>query len=86
VGYSGDTTPCAGLSELASEADVLVVECNGRHTPPGVRSSHMDESSIGDLRAAHPGCRLVLTHVGEQVDLTAVPGTTVPRDFERLTV
>ena len=86
VAYSGDTTPCAGLSELAREADVLVVECNGRHTPPGVRSSHMEESSIRDLSGAHPGCRLVLTHLGEQVDLTAVPGTTVPGDFERLTV
>jgi len=86
VGYSGDTTPCEGLHELADAADVLVVECNGRHTPPGVRSSHMDEGSIRVLHAAHPGCRLVLTHLGEQVDLAAVPGTIVPGDFERLTV
>ena len=35
VAYSGDTTPCAGLSELARESDVLVVECNGRHTAAG---------------------------------------------------
>src|ERR1700733_13775134 len=32
IGYSGDTTPCDGLSELARESEVLVVECNGRHT------------------------------------------------------
>ena len=68
VGYSGDTTPCDGLSELAREADVLVVECNGRHTPPGVPSSHMDEESVRALQAAHPDVHLILTHLGEQVD------------------
>jgi len=86
VGYSGDTTPCDGLSELAREADVLVVECNGRHTPPGVPTNHMDEESIRDLQAAHPDVRLVLTHLGEQVDLAALSGVTVPDDFARLTV
>jgi ribonuclease Z len=86
VGYSGDTTPCDGLRELAREADVLVVECNGRHTPPGVPTSHMDEDSIRQLQADHEGVRLVLTHLGEQVDLAALPGVTVPGDFERLVV
>ncbi len=68
VGYSGDTTPCDGLSELAREADVLVVECNGRHTPPGAPTIHMDEESVRALQAAHPDVHLVLTHLGEQVD------------------
>ncbi len=86
VGYSGDTTPCDGLNELAREADVLVVECNGRHTPPGVPSSHMDEESVRALQAAHPDVRLILTHLGEQVDTASLPGITVPDDFERLTV
>jgi ribonuclease BN (tRNA processing enzyme) len=86
VAYSGDTTPCAGLDELAGQADVLVVECNGRHTPPGVRSSHMDEASVRDLQAAHPDVHLILTHLGEQVDTSSMPGVTVPDDFDRLTV
>ena len=86
VGYSGDTTPCDGLSELAREADVLVVECNGRHTPPGVPSSHMDEESVRALQAAHPDVHLILTHLGEQVDTASMTGVTVPDDFERLTV
>jgi ribonuclease BN (tRNA processing enzyme) len=86
VGYSGDTTPCDGLHELARESDVLVVECNGRHTPPGVRTSHMDEASIRDLQEAHPDVHLILTHLGEQVDLSAMSGVTVPDDFDRLTV
>ena len=52
VAYSGDTTPCAGLTELAQEADVLVVECNGRHLPAGAPPIHMDEDSVRDLQAA----------------------------------
>ena len=86
VAYSGDTTPCPGLSELAREAEVLVVECNGRHTPPGVPSTHMDEDGVRALQAAHPDVHLVLTHLGEQVDTASMAGVTVPDDFERLTV
>jgi ribonuclease Z len=86
IGYSGDTTPCAGLDELARESQVLVVECNGRHTPPGVKGSHMDEESVRALQAAHPDVHLVLTHLGEQVDAASMTGVTVPDDFERLTV
>jgi ribonuclease Z len=88
IGYSGDVTPCAGLTELAREADVLVVECNGRHTPPGVPTSHMDEESIRALAAAHPDTHLILTHLGEQVDTASLVGTgvTIPDDFEQLTV
>jgi ribonuclease Z len=86
VAYSGDTTPCDGLSELAGESDVLVVECNGHHAPPGERVAHMDEDSIRELQAAHPDLQLVLTHLGEQVDTASMPGVTIPDDFERLTV
>ncbi len=86
IGYSGDTTPCNGLSELAGEAEVLVVECNGRHTPPGAPSSHMDEESVRALQAAHPDVHLILTHLGEQVDAASMSGVTVPDDFERLMV
>ena len=55
VAYSGDTTLCDGLSELARESDVLVVECNGHHGVPGEPVSHMAETSIRELQAAHPG-------------------------------
>ena len=63
-----------------------MVECNGRHTPPGVLGSHMDEESVRALQAAHPDVHLVLTHLGEQVDTASMTGTTIPDDFERLTV
>ncbi len=86
VAYSGDTTPCDGLSELARESDVLVVECNGRHEPPGAPPAHMDEHSIRDLQAAHPDVHLVLTHLGEQVDTGSMAGVTIPDDFGVLTL
>ncbi len=86
VGYSGDTTPCEGLSELAAASDVLVVECNGRHTPPGVPTAHMDEEAVRALHEAHPDVHMILTHIGEQVDTASMDGVTVPDDFERLTV
>ena len=86
IGYSGDTTPCAGLDELARGAQALVLECNGRHTPPGTPTSHMDEESVRALQADHPGVQLLLTHLGEQVDTASLTGVTIPDDFERVTV
>jgi ribonuclease BN (tRNA processing enzyme) len=83
VAYSGDVRPCDGLHELARWSDVLVLECNGAHDGP---RSHMDEAAVRDLQQAHPGVQLVLTHLGEQVDTTSMPGVTIPDDFERLTV
>jgi ribonuclease Z len=86
VAYSGDTTPCPGLTELARESDILVVECNGRHDPPDAPPAHMDEESIRELRAAHPDVHFVLTHLGEQVDTASLTGVTIPDDFEVLRV
>ena len=84
VAYSGDTTPCDGLSELAREADVLVVECNGRHAPPGVPADPHGRGLHPRAAGRAPGRPAVLTHLGEQVDLASLPGVTVPDDFERL--
>jgi ribonuclease BN (tRNA processing enzyme) len=83
VAYSGDVRPCAGLSELAREADVLVLECNGAHGGP---RTHMEEGDVRDLQVAHPDVHFVLTHMGAQVDTGSMPGVTIPDDFERLTV
>ena len=73
-----------GSTSWPAAADVLVVECNGRHTPPGADQPH-GRGAIRALQAAHPGVHLVLTHLGEQVDLTSLSGVTVPDDFDRLT-
>jgi ribonuclease BN (tRNA processing enzyme) len=83
VGYSGDVRPCAGLTELATAADVVVLECNGTHEGP---RTHMHEEDVRELQAAHPDTHFILTHLGEQVDTTSMPGVTVPNDFDRLRV
>jgi ribonuclease Z len=86
IGYSGDTTPCAGLSELAHGSDVLVLECNGSHHDGPLPPTHMDEEAVRRLQAEHPDLPLVLTHLGGDVDTASLPGVVVPDDFDRLTV
>jgi ribonuclease Z len=86
IGYSGDTTPCAGLRELALGSDVLVLECDGGHPDSPLPPTHMDEASVRELRAEHPGLPLVLTHLGADVDASGIDGVIVPDDFDRLTV
>lgn len=80
VGYSGDTKPCAGLNDLASSAQVLVLECNGAHPA----KSHMDSASVLALRERHPDLYMVATHLGPEIDAAALPGVYVPIDFEEL--
>jgi ribonuclease Z len=85
VGYSGDTRPCPGLDELASHADVLILECNGPHDPV-LPVTHMDQAGVEALRRRHPDLPLVLTHLGAEPDLTNLPGTIVPSDLDVLTL
>ena len=82
LGYSGDTEPCAGLDQLAANCDTLVLECNGPHRAP----SHMDVGSVRQLRARFPDTAFVLTHMGEGIDASDIAATTVPDDFDVLTV
>ncbi|MFC5996413.1 MBL fold metallo-hydrolase [Pseudonocardia hispaniensis] len=65
--YSGDTGPCAGLVELARNADVLLCEASWPHVteawdapPPGV---HLSGRQAGEHAAAAGVGRLLLTHV-----------------------
>jgi len=85
IGYSGDVKPCAGLTELATASDVLVLECNGHHPEP---RSHMDEETVRDLARQHPDLHIVVTHLGDQVDVSKLTGAgiTVPSDFEVMRV
>jgi ribonuclease Z len=86
VGYSGDTRPCPGLEELASNSEVLVLECNGLHDGHPGPISHMDEDSVRALRERHPDVKIVLTHMGEGVDASGMDNVIAPEDFDRLVV
>jgi hypothetical protein len=46
----------------------------------------MEEADVRELQATHRDTHFVLTHLGEQVDTTSMPGVTIPDDFQRLTV
>lgn len=83
IGYSGDTTPCAGLDDLAASCEVLVLECNGDHPPP---QSHMRVEDVEALRHRFPSPRFVLTHVGPGVDASHIARCVVAADFEVIVV
>lgn len=77
LGYSGDTEPCEGLEELARSSDVLVLECNSRHRQP----THMGIDAVRELCERHPELRVILTHVGGDVDDSGIPNVVVAEDF-----
>ncbi len=83
VGYSGDTTLCPGLREIAAGADVLVQECNSHHHRSPV---HMTFDDVKTLRSEFPELPIVLTHRGEGVDGGGLPNVLVPQDFETIEV
>lgn len=62
--YSGDTAPCAALTELAQGCDVLLCEADSAQAPPvGEQVHHTPEDAGGTAGAARAG-RLIVTHVG----------------------
>ncbi|WP_372345358.1 MBL fold metallo-hydrolase [Streptomyces sp. KL116D] len=69
--YSGDTAPCAGLTELAAGCGTLLCEADG-DSGDGVHHSPED---AGDTATAADVRRLVVTHVGRAV----APGDAVTR-------
>lgn len=80
VGYSGDTQPCDGLDELAGESNALILECNGRHP----MQSHMDVEAVRALHARFAQTKLVVTHLGADVEASTLPGVLVPDDYEHI--
>jgi ribonuclease BN (tRNA processing enzyme) len=58
LAYSGDTGPCAALTELANGADLVLCEADGPEPSP----VHLTPEDAA--RAAHGAGRLVLTHFG----------------------
>jgi len=83
LGYSGDTTLCPGLRDIAVGADALVLECNAHHERSPV---HMTFDDVRSLRAEHPELPIVLTHRAHDVDGGGLPNLRVPQDFETVTL
>jgi ribonuclease BN (tRNA processing enzyme) len=64
LAYSGDTDHCAGLDDLATDADLLLCEAGfleGRDD--ALRGVHLTGRRAGEVAAARGSRRLVLTHL-----------------------
>lgn len=77
LAYSGDTGPCAGLTELARGADVLLCEASWLHVVPGRWTEppaglHLSGRQAGEHATAAGVGRLLLTHVPVWTDAAAV--------------
>ncbi|MFF7167393.1 MBL fold metallo-hydrolase [Streptomyces sp. NPDC008086] len=65
--YSGDSAPCANLTSLAEECDVLLCEAESAGAPAEGEQAHQvhhTPEDAGDTAAAARVGRLIITHVG----------------------
>ncbi len=74
LGYSGDTTFCSGIRQLASNVDFLLCECTGMRQPVPV---HLWRGEVEQLMAESPSTRFILTHLEER---QPVPGAVLASD------
>ncbi|MYW64053.1 MBL fold metallo-hydrolase [Streptomyces sp. SID8379] len=73
--YSGDSAPCAALTELADGCGTLLCEADG-DSADGV---HHSPEEAGETAAAAGAGRLIVTHVGRAIE----PGDAVTRAASR---
>ncbi|MEU9376278.1 MBL fold metallo-hydrolase [Streptomyces sp. NPDC048255] len=68
--YSGDTAPCAALTDLAEGCDLLLCEAESARRPARDEGEHLHHTpeEAGTTAAAAGAAQLVVTHVGR--DLT----------------
>ncbi|MFN2568504.1 MAG: MBL fold metallo-hydrolase [Candidatus Dormibacteria bacterium] len=66
LGFSGDSTVCAGLERVITESDLVVCECTHWEAPiPG----HLWREEVAALIAAHPSTRFLVSHLTERRQL-----------------
>jgi ribonuclease BN (tRNA processing enzyme) len=61
IGFSGDTTLCAGLRRTISAADLMVCECTGWDAPTD--GGHLWRGELEQLIADYPDTRFLLSHL-----------------------
>ena len=86
VAYSGDTTMCDALVDVADGADAFVCECSGWGEQNG---PHLTPANVLDLRArVSPATKFILTHVGGGPPPASLAGAgiVVAEDFQTLRV
>ena len=80
VGFSGDSTLCAGLRRAAQQSHAFVCECTGFDQPI---PSHLWWEEVQELIAGCPDTRFLLTHLTER---RAVRGAMLAHDLLSLDV
>ncbi|AWZ04957.1 MULTISPECIES: MBL fold metallo-hydrolase [unclassified Streptomyces] len=66
--YSGDTAPCPALTRLAEDCSLLLCEADSAAHPAGVEPVHHTPEEAGDTARAARARRLVVTHVGRDLE------------------
>lgn len=75
AGFSGDSTVCAGLHRVIAESHLMVCECTSWDAPI---EGHLWRDEVGELIAAHPKTRFVLSHL---TDRGRLPGAILAEDL-----
>ncbi len=84
LAYSGDTTMCPALVELAAGADLLIVECSSASVED---TSHMNLRMVRELRMSlGPAPRILLTHRSTDVTADGIENAAVASPGERYRV
>ncbi|HYL71487.1 MAG TPA: MBL fold metallo-hydrolase, partial [Candidatus Dormibacteraeota bacterium] len=81
VGFSGDSTLCAGLQRALAGCDAFVCDCTGWNGP--VPGGHMWAGEVEQLVRAHPETAFVLSHLDERHELR---GAIVAHDLLTLDI
>jgi ribonuclease Z len=81
LGFSGDSTLCAGLRRAISSSDVMVCECSGWDAP--VEGGHLWRGEVEKLIREYPRTRFVISHLGR---LGSLPGALTAHDLLSLEI
>jgi ribonuclease Z len=81
IGFSGDSTLCAGLRRAVDGSDLFVCECSGWDGP--VPGGHLWRDEVAELVAAYPQTTFLLSHLAERRTL---PGALTAHDLLTLEV
>jgi ribonuclease BN (tRNA processing enzyme) len=77
--YSGDSRLCAALTGLASDADVIVLECSCAGEPV-----HLSPADVAEVRRhARPEARIIVTHLDGNDHPDGFKGLIVAEDLAR---
>jgi ribonuclease BN (tRNA processing enzyme) len=74
VGFSGDSTDCAGLRDVVAMSDLMVCECTSWDGPV---PTHLWAGEVRTLMAEHPDTRFLVSHLTQR---RSMPGALIAHD------